>query len=107
MSVAALEALLREQRALIAALDADDAPAIEAANAAVDQALLRVRASPTRPTPEMKALAEEATRLADAARVRINVLADMTERRLTRLAAASGRGDAAPTYGRNARWKRG
>ncbi len=104
MTVAPLEALVREQRALLAALDADDVEAIARHTAGIDEALAHIRASAPRSTSsQAKALAEEAMTLADAARVRVNVLADMTARRLSRLAAATGKGNAAPTYGRNGR----
>ncbi len=104
MSTAPLEALIREQRALIAALDADDVDAIARHTAGMDEVLVRIHALGPRFTgSEAKALVEEAMRLADAARVRINVLADMTARRLSRLAAVTGKGNAAPTYGRNGR----
>lgn len=104
MSTAALEALIAEQKALIAALDSDDVDAIALHTNGVDEALVRIRAVPARFTAsEAKALVEEAMRLADAARVRVNVLADMTSRRLERLAATTGKGNATPTYGRNGR----
>jgi hypothetical protein len=104
VSTTPLEALIREQKALISALDSDDVAAIELHTASVDAALVRVRASGVRAgNAQAKQLAEEARTLADAARVRLNVLADMTSRRLTRLAAATGKGDASPTYGRTGR----
>lgn len=104
MSTAALEALLREQRALIVALDADDVDGISRHTAGMDEALVRIRSlAPKFVGHEAKALVEEAITLADAARVRVNVLADMTSRRLARLAAATGKGNATPTYGRNGR----
>jgi hypothetical protein len=104
VSTAPLEALIHAQRALIAALDADDVDAISAQTVAVDEALVRIRAlSPRFTGAEAKALVGESITLADAARIRVNVLADMTTRRLTRLATATGKGNAAPTYGRNGR----
>ncbi len=104
MTTAPLEALISEQRALIAALDRDDVEAIAQHTAGVDEALVRIRALAPRFTgSEAKALVEESMRLADAARVRVNVLADMTSRRLARFAAATGKGNANPTYGRNGR----
>jgi hypothetical protein len=107
VSTAPLEALIREQRALIAALDSDDVEAIARHTATVEDALVRIRAlAPRFTSAEAKALADEAMTLADAARVRINVLADMTSRRLTRLAVATGKGNAAPTYGRTGRLAR-
>lgn len=104
MSTAALEALVREQHALIAALDGDDAEGIARHTIAVDEALVRIRAIGGRITGnDARRLAEEATTLNEAARVRVNVLADKTSRRLARLAAATGKGNAAPVYGRTGR----
>ncbi len=104
MSTAPLEALIAAQRALIAALDADNVDAICAQTKAVDDALNRIRAlSPRFTSSDAKALVSESIMLADAARVRVNVLADMTSRRLARLATATGKGNAAPTYGRTGR----
>jgi hypothetical protein len=104
MSTAPLEALIVEQKALIAALDTDDADGIALATAAVEQALLRIRAlKPRFVSNDAKALALEAMALTEAARVRVNVLADMTSRRLARLAAATGKGKATQTYGRTGR----
>lgn len=104
MSTAPLEALIIAQRALIAALDADDVDGISTQTAAVDDALVRIRAlAPRFTSNEAKSLVGEAIVLADAARVRVNVLADMTSRRLARLATATGKGNASPTYGRNGR----
>ncbi len=104
MNGAAIEALIACQRALLAALDADDVDGIARHSATIEQAIVRIRATPRDPAD--RGLAEEAMRLADAARVRINVLADTTARRITRLAAATGIGAAAPTYGRDARLRR-
>ncbi|WP_298688908.1 hypothetical protein [uncultured Sphingomonas sp.] len=104
MSTAPLEALVREQRLLIAALDADDVDAIGRYTATVEEALVRIRSLDGALTSaEAKRLAAEAMSLTDAARVRVNVLADMTARRLTRLAVATGKGKTAPTYGRTGR----
>ncbi|HEY0271480.1 MAG TPA: hypothetical protein VGC10_10880 [Sphingomonas sp.] len=107
MSTAALEALLREQRALLAALDGDDIEAIARHTAGMDDALVRIRAlSPRMTGGDARKLAEEAVTLNDAARVRVNVLADRTSRRMARLAAATGKGNAAPVYGRTGRLSR-
>ncbi len=104
MSTAPLEALVREQRALISALDADDVEAIAHATAAVEDVLVRIRAlNPRFTSAEAKQLATEAMTLTDAARIRVNVLADMTSRRIARLAAATGKGKATQTYGRTGR----
>lgn len=104
MSTAPLEALIREQRALIAALDSDDVDAIRRHTDSMNEALVRIRALGARfGTLEAKRLAEEAMVLTDAARVRVNVLADMTARRISRLATATGKGNAVQTYGRTGR----
>lgn len=104
MSTAPLEALIAEQKALIAALDGDDVEGIALATASVQDALTRIHAlKPRFVSNDAKALAEEAMALTDAARVRVNVLADMTSRRLARLAAATGKGKATQTYGRTGR----
>ncbi|MDH7639629.1 hypothetical protein [Sphingomonas oryzagri] len=104
MSTAALEALIAEQKALIAALDGDDVEGIARSTAAVEDALLRINAlKPRFVGNDTKALAQEAMALTEAARVRVNVLADMTSRRLGRLAAATGKGKATQTYGRTGR----
>ncbi len=104
MSTAPLEALVREQRALIVALDADDVAAIANSTAAVEDALVRIRAlSPRFVSSDARRLAEEAMSLTEAARIRVNVLADMTSRRIARLAAATGKGKATQTYGRTGR----
>lgn len=102
MSSAPLDALVRHQHALIAALDADDPAAIVASSQEMEQALVQVRAAAAPYGLEAKALAEESLRLADAARVRVNVLADLTGRRLDRCSAATGRPGGA-VYGRNAK----
>lgn len=104
MSTAPLEALIVQQKTLIAALDADDANGIVRATAGVQDALTRIHAlKPRFVSNDARALAQEAMALTEAARVRVNVLADMTQRRLARLAAASGKGRATQTYGRTGR----
>jgi hypothetical protein len=106
VSIAPLETLVRHQRALIDALDAEDATAIETASREMEEALVRIRAAAPHGL-ETKVLAEESLRLADAARARVNVLADDNGRRITGMARATGAGSAAPVYGRNARMIRG
>ena len=104
MSTAPLEALIARQKALLAALDADDADAIARSTADVQDALIRIRAlKPRFVSNDAHALAREAMALTEAARVRVNVLADMTPRRLARLASATGKGRATQTYGRTGR----
>lgn len=106
MSGAPLDALIATERALIAALDADDIDAIARHSGEVEQAILHVRAAGTTGVAGRREQAEEALRLADAARVRLNVLSDMTDRSLARLSSATGRGRATATYGRNGRLTR-
>lgn len=102
---ATLEALVREQRALLLALERDDVNGIARHSEGLGALVFELRdAAPHGPAD--RPLAEEAVRLADAARARVNLLADMTERRMVRLAAATGKGSSAPTYGRDARLKR-
>lgn len=97
--MSAIADLMAGERALIAALDADDADAIARASADVAAALPHLdHAAATRED------AEEVLRLARTARAMLNVLADRTERKLGRLAAAVGGGTF--TYGRNARLRR-
>ena len=107
MSLASLEMLVNAQRLLVAALDADDVEAIGRHTAAVEQALVPVRAFSSQDLgAAARQLASEAMALTEAARVRVNVLADRTSRRITRLAVATGKGNAAPTYGRTGRMMR-
>ncbi len=95
MSSDALDAVIAAERALIAALDACDAAAVEASTADYRHALGRVKAiDGWRQDDTIKTRANEALALADAARVRVNVMADHTRQRLQLLAA--GRGQAGP-----------
>jgi hypothetical protein len=98
--VSALDDLVAGERALIAALDADDAGAIARASADVAAALPRIDGDVA-----SREQAEEAMKLAHTARAMLNLLADRTERRLGRLTAETGIAGPA-TYGRNARLRR-
>ncbi len=103
MSVAALETLIAAEKALIVALDGDDAAAIERGTTAYARALDAVRGiSDWHGTAETKARLVEARMLADAARTRVNVLADATRQRLSLFARAAGR-DLGVGYGRDGR----
>lgn len=83
MSVRALERLTHAQATLIVALDSDHIDGIEAATAELAQALGEVRAAGAwREHPDLRSDIIEALRMADAARGRINYLADRTRRRL-------------------------
>lgn len=104
MSLAALDDLILREKALIAAIDADDVTAIEAETSAFREALLRVRtAGGWREVPGAASRADEALALADAARVRVNYLTDLTRRRMEKLARAAGRPEGNATYGRDGR----
>ncbi len=99
MSDAALDELIARGHALVAALDADDAPAIEAATTAFRAALEPLRSAARDP-----AKAREALAVTEAARVRVACLADVTRARLARIAAMTGRAPRAQTYGRSGRF---
>lgn len=102
MNATPLDTLVRQQHALIEALDNEDADATVAATQAIERALAGIHAAPPSGT-QARAAAQDALRLADLARARVNVLADRTEARVTRMAEATGASAAAPVYGRNAR----
>lgn len=102
MSVAALRTLIDHEQALIAALDGDDAAAIERRSADVAQAIAALGAIPADARP----LAEQAMALAGTARARLATLADRTQARLSAIAAVTGRGNAGATYGPDARVRR-
>lgn len=102
MSLAAIDDLIGHEKALIAALDADDVVAIERATGAFAEALERLRAiGGWRGDGAVPIRAGEAMALAEAARVRVAFLADATRRRLQRIAIATGKGDHANVYGRH------
>jgi len=96
VSDAPFEVLLAALRDELAALDGDDAAAIEAATTAKLSALGALREAPTR------AEVETAQALNALTAVRVRIKSAGIERRLGTLAAAAGR---APTlcYGRNGR----
>lgn len=83
-------------QALIAALDANDVEAIERGIEALRTSILAVRAQGG--WRELAGVRERALRiaqLAEAARVRVNFLTDLTSQRLQMLAAARGEASAA------------
>jgi predicted short-subunit dehydrogenase-like oxidoreductase (DUF2520 family) len=91
-----LEAVIGAQAALIAALDAGEVATIEAATTTLAQALQSLRAHGA-----VGAIArdrvEHALKQSDAARTRVNYLADRTRQRLDRLASRRG-APPSPTY---------
>ncbi len=87
-----IDALIASERALIAALDADDVAAIERTTTDYANVLRHVQgAGAGWAAPELRARIVEALRLADAARARVNLLVDRTRQRLTLLSRAAGR----------------
>lgn len=92
MKALSLDALIAAERALIAALDADDVAAIERTTTDYANALRHVRGGGAwAAAPELRARVVEALRLADAARARVNLLVDRTRQRLALLSRAAGR----------------
>jgi predicted lipoprotein len=103
VNIVALDTLIAAEKALIAALDGDDAAAIERGTTAYAGALDAVRGQTGwTGTAETKAKLAEARMLADAARARVNILADRTRQRLSLFARAAGK-DIGVGYGRNGR----
>lgn len=99
-----LARLIAAQERLIAALDGDDAAAIEAALAEFHDGLVAVQAAAgmLRGQPGARERIEQALALAEAARIRTAYLADRTRRQLGRLAEL-GRTGGALSYGRDGR----
>jgi hypothetical protein len=103
MSDAALQQLNDAQAALIAALDAHDVDAIEAANGAIETAVLGMRTvGGWHDRPGLRDELVRILRTAEAARGRVNALADSNRRNLDKLINLAG----APrtnAYGRSGR----
>lgn len=102
MSDAVIADLIAAETAIIAALDADDIDAIEAALPLFGDSVKRMKTVTTwRQTPGIADRLLHALAQADAARVRVRYLADRNVRRMDLLATAAGRFDCTPaTYGR-------
>jgi hypothetical protein len=90
-------------RAEIAALDSEDADAIEAATAAKVAALQAVRDAVAGGLPPERALLDEARTLNAEAALRARAKLISVERRLSNVTAAMGRPPSL-TYGRDGRW---
>jgi hypothetical protein len=91
MSDSALQQLNDAQTALIAALDARDVDAIEAANAAVAVAVEEVRVvGGWRDRPGLRDELVQILKRAEAARGHINALADRNRRELDKLISLAG-----------------
>lgn len=103
MNQAALDALIAHEEALIAALDSQDIALIETSTSDMRDALTRVAAIGSwhdRGTVGERVV--QAVRLAEAAKGRINYLADRNRRQLDRLATLTG-APLAAAYGRAGR----
>lgn len=104
MNEALVEELIAAEEALVAALDGEGAPAIEASVARFRAALAAVQqVGDWQPSPELKQRLADALVMADAARIRTNLLADRTRRQIDRLSRAGARHRPAIAYGRNGR----
>lgn len=92
MSLASLTRLEACHETLIRALDGNDAEAIESSVAQFRGALEEVRAAGGwRADADIAERAARISRLADAARIRVNFLTDLNSHRLNALNAARGR----------------
>lgn len=101
--MAVLDRLIAAQESLIAALDGDEAEAIEQALTGFATAIDGLKGvAGWRDAPAVVTRVTHALQLAEAARIRTLYLADRTRRQIERLTAV-GNGRAAPalSYGRN------
>ncbi|KKC25290.1 hypothetical protein [Sphingomonas sp. SRS2] len=104
MTEAAVDGLIASSEALIAALDAHDIEAIEAALPLFGQSVAALKSPGVfNKTPGLSARLAEAMKLADSARARIRYLADRTQQRIDMLATAAGRFDCTPATYANTR----
>ncbi|HEY9552503.1 hypothetical protein [Allosphingosinicella sp.] len=101
MSLAALDRLKGCHEELIGALDGHDVEAIEASVARLRRAVEEVRAAGSwRDNPQVKDRAGQISRLADAARIRVNFLTDLNRGRIDALDMLRG-GASGARYGRD------
>jgi hypothetical protein len=84
-----IEGVIAAQAALIAALDAGDVAAIEGTTTTLSRLLSAIRSSGA-PTGVRHDRVDHALRQTDAARARVNYLADRNRQRLDRLAERRG-----------------
>jgi hypothetical protein len=98
MTTTRVETLITAQAALIAALDSRDAAAIEATTRALADAVAALRTQDTwRENGDVRERLSHALKQTDAARIRINYLADWTRQRIDSIAELRG-GGSAQTY---------
>ncbi|RJF93233.1 hypothetical protein [Sphingomonas cavernae] len=101
---AELEDMVDGIERLISALDGRDPQAIELANTALTLAVGRLRGlGGWRDDSAELAMLDHALGLAEAARVRVNLLGDMAERKLDLLQQARAEAQNAAVYGRKGR----
>lgn len=105
MNDATIDSVITSSEALIAALDAHDVDAIEAALPPFGESIKALKAvGAWEGSPRLSARLVEAMKLADGARARVRYLADRTQQQIDMLATAAGRFDAVPaTYARPGR----
>lgn len=97
MNEAAIDRVIASGEALIAALDAHDLDALEAAFPDFgDKVKLLKSASGWAGTPQMRDRLRRAMEIADAARTRVRYLTDHNRQRIDLLSQAAGRLDCAP-----------
>lgn len=102
MSQDQLQAMEAAHEALLAALDANDTAAIDAAVSAFGDSVRALREAAEPLGPDAAARARELRRRLDQAQMRVNFLTDMARRRLDRLGEMGGRGQVA-VYAREGR----
>jgi len=106
MSEAALNRLTEASEGLIKALDTGTAEAVEQATRRFSNALSEVQSiGGWHGSPDIIAKLQYAMKLADAARARVNYLADIIRRRFEALCKAAGIDRPSHAYDRRARLK--
>jgi hypothetical protein len=105
MTSASVEAVISAQQALIAALDGRDAAAIVNATHALAETVAMLRAQDGwRESRPLRDRISHALKQSDAARIRINYLADWTRQRIDSIAELRG-GGLPPTYAKPCKTK--
>ena len=91
MTAAVIDQVIAAQTALIAALDARDAEAIERATAALHQAIGAMRGQDVwRDGGDVRSRIGHALKQSDAARIRINTMSEWTRQRIDGIARLRG-----------------
>ncbi len=93
MSVSAIDHMIACQDAMIAALDSNDAAAIERATSALADAVRQLRTPGAwHDTAQARTMLDHAIKQSDAVRMRLNCLSHATRQRIDQMAALRGRG---------------